>query len=126
MEKLLFLGMGGFIGTICRYLISAAFQNYTQTFFYAATLAVNLAGSLFIGFLSALFLRESFLHPGFRLFFITGMLGGFTTFSSFSMETLKLIQQQRFMEAAAYVFLSISGGLLFAALGWYLSIFITD
>jgi CrcB protein len=87
---------------------------------------VNLLGSLIVGFLVALFLRETFLHPGYRLFFITGVLGGFTTFSSFSIETLKLLQEGRYGEAGFYIAISIAGGLTCAAIGWSLSSLIPD
>ena len=124
MEKLLYLGMGGFIGTVGRYLVSVSMTGLSRNAFYLGTISVNLIGSLVIGFLASLFLRDAFVHPGFRLFFITGMLGGFTTFSSFSFETLKLIQEQRFSEAFLYVGISIFGGIACAAAGWYLSSFI--
>ena len=126
MEKFLFLGIGGFTGTLGRYLVSLILMNLSPKFFYLATLMVNLSGSLLIGFISALFLKETFLHPGYRLFFITGVLGGFTTFSSFSIELLKLIQEERFLECALYFFISTAGGLAMAALGWQVSLFLTD
>jgi len=126
MEKLFYIGIGGAVGTLGRYLITASLVKFSGRAFYIGTLSVNMLGSLVIGFLASLFLRETFLHPGFRLFFITGMLGGFTTFSSLSLETLKLLQEGRYGEAIFYVFLSITGGCTFAAIGWNLASFIPD
>ncbi len=77
------------------------------------TLAVNLVGSFVMGLLIASALRDTA-----RLFLLTGMLGAFTTFSTFSIETLALVQDGRLWAAAAYVALSVVGGLLLAALGY--------
>ena len=117
--------MGGFIGTISRYFSTVLIQKFIRNYFYAGTLGVNLIGSFVIGILGLLFLKES-LHPGYRLFFITGILGGFTTFSSFSLESLKLIQEGRTLEAFLYITGSVTGGLLFAFAGWHAGRFISD
>lgn len=117
--------MGGFIGTISRYFSTVLIQKFIRNYFYAGTLGVNLIGSFVIGILGLLFLKES-LHPGYRLFFITGILGGFTTFSSFSLESLKLIQEGRTLEAFLYITGSVTGGLLFAFAGWQVGRFISD
>jgi CrcB protein len=118
MESYLYLGIGGFFGTIGRYAVSTAISRISGAHYYLGTLGVNLTGSLLIGFLAALFLRPALLHPGFRLFFITGLLGGFTTFSSFSLETMKLLQEARYTNALMYAAVSLIGGVALAGVGW--------
>jgi len=120
MENYLYLGLGGFIGTAGRYFVSSQILKLAGRFYFLGTLSVNLIGSFVIGFLAALFLRPGYLHPGFRLFFITGCLGGFTTFSSFSLESVKLLQEGRGFEAILYILCSLAGGLTATYLGWSL------
>ena len=76
------------------------------------TVAVNLVGSFAIGVLFVLIPRE-----GWQLFLMTGLLGGFTTFSAFSLDTLKLIQQGQTLQAALYVLASVALSLIAVALG---------
>lgn len=92
---------------------SAIFGVETAAFPWA-TLGVNLVGSLAIGMLAGLLAGKDAA----RLFWVTGLLGGFTTFSSFSLETLGLLQSGRTGAAAAYVLASVLGGLALAGLGW--------
>ena len=84
--------------------------------FPLGTLAVNLAGSFLIGLVAPALLR----HDAWRLLVVTGLLGGFTTFSAFSLETLALLQTGRNGAALLYVVFSVFGGLLCAALGFAL------
>lgn len=92
MINLLILGLGGFIGAISRYLIGGWTQNLSRSVdFPYGTLAVNLAGCFLIGVLSQM-VERGFLDPQMRLFVMVGMLGAFTTFSTFSLETINLLQ----------------------------------
>ena len=86
--SLLYVGIGGAIGAILRYLLS---QLSLQHSLPIKTLFINLLGSLVIGFLSAKF-QQSHWFEGDQLLLITGVCGGFTTFSTFSLESLQLIQ----------------------------------
>lgn len=85
------------------------------------TLAVNLFGCLLIGLLSGLFLTRTELPLELRVGLITGVLGGFTTFSSFSLEILKLMESGRLFEVAGYLLCSVLGGLLAAWCGLLLA-----
>ena len=85
------------------------------------TLAVNLLGSFLIGGTFGLLLVRDFPGEGARLFLTAGLLGGFTTFSAFSMETLRLLQEGAWLPAALYVELSAAGGLLAAWAGFQLA-----
>lgn len=103
MMNWFYVGLGGFIGAALRYGVSAgaawlAFRGHW------ATLAVNVLGSLAIGYCAPFF--ENASHPA-RLFLIVGVLGGFTTFSSFSLQTLSLYHNREFLLASFNVLLNV-------------------
>jgi len=87
---LLAVGTGGFIGAILRFLISGWVQKLTPTLFPIGTLSVNVLGSFIIGFIALYF--ESVVAPHQKALVITGMLGALTTFSTFSLETVTMLQ----------------------------------
>ncbi len=87
---LLAVGTGGFIGAILRFLISGWVQKLSPTLFPVGTLSVNILGSFIIGFMALYF--ESVVAPHQKALVITGMLGALTTFSTFSLETLTMLQ----------------------------------
>ncbi len=95
-----------------------AFQRLTRTELPLATLAVNLLGSFLIGWLAYLIIGRGELSVQTRLIVVVGVLGGFTTFSTFSLETLRLIQEGEWFPAAANVVVSVAGGLLAAWAGF--------
>ncbi|MGD9368745.1 MAG: fluoride efflux transporter CrcB [Desulfobacteraceae bacterium] len=104
MQNLLFVGMGGFIGAVLRYVISGGVQKWTQSVdFPYGTLAVNLIGCLIIGMLTRLDEIRSFLSPEMRFLIMIGLLGAFTTYSTFSNEAISLINDRRFYMAAIYM-----------------------
>ncbi|MDR0292049.1 MAG: fluoride efflux transporter CrcB [Elusimicrobium sp.] len=105
LKNLIIVGSGGFLGSALRYCVSLLFIRPGMMQFPAATLAVNASGSLLIGFL-AVALRDA--HEMWRLLFIVGILGGFTTFSSFSHETLVLFNNNQVFHAALNVLLNIT------------------
>jgi CrcB protein len=90
MLKFLILAFGGALGTVLRYLTQGFFQASSAVFPWG-TFAVNAIGSFVIGFLWAFF-EQGTSSPNMRLFLFIGLLGGFTTFSSFSLETMNLIR----------------------------------
>lgn len=90
------VGIGGFLGSVGRYLLSLLVTQWSgASRFPAATLVANVLGCLVIGALSGFATRSAFLTPPLRLFLITGLLGGFTTFSAFGYETF-LIGKESF------------------------------
>ncbi len=118
MGKILWVGLGGFLGSIGRYLLSGYIQHLVSgTGFPYGTLAVNLTGCLFIGFLSQWVGTRGFLNPEARLFVFMGLLGGFTTFSTFSNETVNLWQAGESAAALANVTVHVGLGLGAAWLG---------
>lgn len=110
MKIILVIGLGSFIGGICRYLLSIAIQNKFISTFPYGTLVVNIIGCFLIGVVYALSDKGN-INAEWRLFLATGILGGFTTFSSFSNETVSLMRNAQFIQAFSYIGLSIIVGL---------------
>lgn len=104
LKQLLFVGIGGGLGSILRYLASKLSGTTTFPF---ATLSVNIIGSFLIGVFAASFLKNQQFSEGAKLFFITGLCGGFTTFSAFSLENMELIQSGKYKIAILYIGISI-------------------
>ena len=101
---LLAVGAGGFLGAISRFFLSTGVQRFTGTAFPYGTLAVNVVGSFLIGFLFLYF--EHTISPNQKALLITGFLGALTTFSTFSLETVLMLQNQLYMKALANVSLN--------------------
>lgn len=114
---LVFIG-GGF-GSILRYGISYFFQEKTLEF-PIATFIANLIGSLIIGILLGISLTHTSMSQSMKLLLITGFCGGFTTFSTFSSESLFLLQNNMISTALLYIISSIILGILFVFIGIYL------
>src|SRR5215468_3938654 len=106
-RNILLVGLGGLLGSIARYLVTVLFAGQFATSFPLATFVVNISGCFIIGILFALSERGSGLSPEWRIFLTTGFCGGFTTFSTFSYESIKLIQDGEFFYLGMYVVLSV-------------------
>lgn len=119
MKILFAIGSGSFIGGACRYLISLLFQQKIQGVFPWATFSVNLIGCFLIGIVFSAF-EKGDISGDWKLFLATGVLGGFTTFSAFSMESLQLLRSGNAMMAMSYVLLSVVLGIVFSFLGYTL------
>ena len=111
------VAIGGAIGSVLRYLIQTQSLHWFGASFPYGTLVVNVAGSLVIGFLSFLFLERITVSEEVRFAILVGVLGGFTTFSTFSLETFNFIQQGDYLIAIGNIFLSVSLCLLACFLG---------
>ena len=120
MQVVLAVAAGGAAGSVLRFLTSAWVVVHWPRHYYLATLAVNLVGCFLIGLLSALFLARTDLPLALRTGLITGVLGGLTTFSSFSLEVLRLFENGQPGVAIAYLLSSLLGGLLAAWVGMLL------
>lgn len=118
MLKLLCIFIGGGLGSVCRYSIGVYFINANQHHFPWATFAANVLGCLTIGLLIGVFERThiNWLY----MLLVTGFCGGFTTFSTFSNESLQLLRQGLYTLAFVYIALSLTIGLTAAASGFYL------
>jgi fluoride exporter len=116
MRLIMLVGAGSFIGGICRYLLSTLIHSKTPSGFPYGTLVVNLAGCLLIGILYGVF-EKTDISTGWRLFMVTGLLGGFTTFSAFSIETFSLLKSGHAALAVLYILLSVAGGVGLSFIG---------
>jgi len=116
IKILLLIGSGGFAGSILRYVLSMLVQNKFLSSFPYGTISVNLIGSFFIGVVYAL-VEKGNLSPEARIFIATGLLGGFTTFSAFSLDALNLLQEGLWIEGTSYIIISVILGIAFAFLG---------
>ena len=118
MNGTLLVGIGGFVGAIARYRLGAAVLHWSgDARFLAGTFVVNVAGCLVAGLLAGLAGRYHVLAPDVRLFLFTGLLGGFTTFSAFGMETIGLLRRGEFGVAGLYAGGSVILGLAAVWLG---------
>lgn len=116
LQQYLWLGMGGFLGTIARFLVSElAIKRFGDSFY--GTLTVNLVGSFVIGVLVILLTQPFLSHLNFRLFLIVGLMGGFTTYSSFSLDIFRFMKSGSFTSAFAYAFITLLAGLFLTFLG---------
>jgi CrcB protein len=111
MKVILAIGIGSCIGGISRYLLSQFIQNKFLSAFPYGTLGVNIIGCFLIGIVFGLGERGN-LTMEWRLFLATGVLGGFTTFSAFSNETVSLLRDGQLWHAFAYIAGSVIIGLL--------------
>jgi len=113
------VGCGGFVGSALRFVVGGWAQR-TVPFgaFPYGTLVVNVSGCVLIGFLGGLVEYRQLLDPAQRLFLLVGILGGFTTFSTFAYESLALAQDGEIARAAANVFLQVVLGLAAALCGY--------
>jgi CrcB protein len=121
LRSVLLVAGGGALGSVGRYLVGGwAHGLFPNVAFPIGTLLVNTLGCLAIGLIAGLFeLRQAF-GPDARVFLMVGVLGGFTTFSSFAYETLALARDAEMLRALANVLLQCALGLLAAWLGWSL------
>ena len=121
--NLLTIGIGGFLGSVSRYLIFMLDNHlYHESEFPFGTLAVNLIGSLLIGIALGLSLKYDVMNRGTfsHFIFVTGFLGAFTTFSTFSQDSFQLLLEKHYWFFIGNVLLNVAGGILLAALGYLL------
>lgn len=118
MKTLIFVAIGGALGAICRYCVEIAATQLGSGQFPWGTFTVNIVGSFVLGVLAAAMTFAWSPSPELRAFLVVGLLGGFTTFSAFSMDVAVLIEKDRLALAAVYligtVTISVAG--LFAGL----------
>ncbi|HEY0085337.1 MAG TPA: CrcB family protein [Allosphingosinicella sp.] len=118
MPNLLLVMIGGAAGAGLRFEAGRLSLARTGTFFPWATLGVNLLGSLLIGLLAALLLHTGSADRPAWLLLSVGLLGGFTTFSAFSLDLLRMLEGGQPLAAAGYAAASVAGGLALAAAGY--------
>lgn len=119
MAKILLVLAGGGIGSLLRYGASGVFSKVGPGF-PIGTLLVNLIGSFLIGLLWGISEKAAF-HPIWRMFLFTGILGGFTTFSAYGLETFNLLREGKLMSAMANILLSNILGIALVIFGFLAS-----
>jgi len=107
INQLMFIAAGGAIGAVFRFLVSNAIHSFMSRDFPYGTLTVNVVGSFVMGLSYVLLIERLSISPEWRAFIIVGLLGAFTTFSTFSIETLLLIENSEISKALLNVFLSV-------------------
>ncbi len=107
MKALIFIAAGGALGAVLRYGASVGVYSLLGRGFPYGTLFVNVSGSLLMGVLSVIMLERFNIDPEWRAAVLVGVLGSFTTFSTFSIETLNLLEQGEMMRALANIVLSV-------------------
>jgi len=114
------LAAGGSLGAVSRYWVSSTTYRWLGLDFPYGTLAVNLLGSLVMGFLSVLLVHRFHISEDIRIGLLAGFLGSFTTFSTFAMDTLHLAGNEALAKAVVYVLLSV----LFCILGAWVGLLV--
>ena len=117
IARTLVVGMGGFLGASARYLLGGAIYRWLPATFPWATFVINVTGCFGIGFVVGLAEERMVLGPTTRLFLTVGVLGGYTTFSSFGYETMVLMREGSFGSAAFNVIAQVALGLLAVGAG---------
>lgn len=121
MLKVLLIFVGSGLGGVMRYALSGWVQKFGNGTFPLGTLVVNVTGCLLIGFLTAAFSGRLLIREEYRIALIVGVLGGFTTFSAFEIETFAFLNDGQYLRAAANVALSVAIGLTAVWAGYRLS-----
>ena len=115
---MMFVGLGGFVGSILRYKIGGLILHFLkQPKFPIGTIIINITGCLIIGLLSGIIEKHHVLSNEIRIFLFVGLLGGFTTFSAFGYETIYMVRRGDMLSAFFIIGLSVIGGLSLVWLG---------
>lgn len=115
--QFVFIGLFGAIGCLARYFVSGWTYALCGRFLPYGTLAVNVLGSFLIGLIMEASLRSALIPADLRVGLTVGFLGGFTTFSTFSYETFRLIEEGSFVQAGSNMLVSVVLCIVFTGLG---------
>ena len=117
IKNFLIVGLGGAVGSMLRYGVQKIFQVQTVATFPTGTLLVNIEGCFLIGILWSLVSRSLTWNDEMKLLLMTGFCGGFTTFSAFTLEGIRLLKENRTVLFVIYLSASVLGGLLATFIG---------
>ena len=124
MSPYWYVAIGGAIGSASRYGLTVAIQSRAGTTFPIATMLINVTGSILLGFLMRYSVESTALSVEMRTLLTTGFCGGYTTFSTFSYETARLMEEGDWTRAASYILLSVAVSLLGTFAGFRLAQYI--
>ncbi len=120
MQRLIWIFLGGGLGSVARYLLGV-WLNRSEFLMPYGTFAANVSGSFLIGLLTGWMLQRNLIHTPWGYLILIGFLGGFTTFSTFTLESLTFIRQNNWEMFFAYFFSTLILGMLAVAFGYYVS-----
>ena len=119
--RIFLLILFGSVGTLARYALGGLVQYRTGSSFPSGTLVVNLLGCFLLGGVSEYALQHLSIPPDWRIGITVGFFGAFTTFSTFSLESARMLDDGDWLKAAVYIGFSVAGGCLLAAAGMHLA-----
>lgn len=112
IRTLVLVALGGGIGSVLRYLVSKIVYKWFSAYIPMGTFAVNVLGCFMIGLFFGLAIKNASYQGDMRILLMTGLCGGFTTFSAFALENVNLLQSGEYMQALIYIVASVVVGLL--------------
>jgi fluoride exporter len=118
LQKYVLIGIAGAVGSVLRFLLGTSIHAHWVYNFPLGTLVVNLIGCFLLGWLTTFLFQFKKLHPSTTAALGTGLLGSFTTFSTFSVETVELILDSEWLIAFLYMIVSMTGGLFMSWWGY--------
>lgn len=121
MLQILLISLSGVAGVLLRYGCNEMVARHWHAVFPLSTFAINITGSFIIGAIHVLGAERGIIAPDLRLAIMTGLLGGFTTFSAFSLEVVRLLELQNYFQAVAYAAASPLLGVAAAAAGMWIA-----
>jgi CrcB protein len=107
LQKIIYVGIGGCIGAAIRYIVTIRSASLFESSIPIGTLIVNVVGGFLIGMISELSMSTDLISPNLKLFLTTGIMGGLTTFSTFSYETISLMSDGRYLVGMTNVLLNV-------------------
>ena len=120
----IYVGLGGFLGTIARYSFNIFFSDIISLPIAYATVFVNVTGSLLMGIF--FYYTSNNLSEFYKLFFMTGFLGGFTTFSAFSLDSINMLLEREYLNLVIYISVSVFLSVFFLYLGFTFARYISS
>jgi CrcB protein len=121
LMQVLYIGLFGALGCVSRYLVSGWVYALAGRGLPYGTLVVNVIGSFLLGLLMETGLRSTMFSPELRIGLTVGFMGGFTTFSTFSLETMRLFEEGSYWQAGSNIVLNVVVCLVFAGLGIFIA-----